>query len=219
MGWGPASQEGRGPAQGAGARSRGAWGVDLVVATLWGIFLYASIINRGRPPFPVGYGIVAVNTLLVLLFLTRRASARMSRHPGDWGLGMAGIVLPLLFRGGPAQGSVEVTISVAGQTLAVIALLWGLLSLGKSFGVVAAVRSLREGGAYRVVRHPIYAAELLFFASYLLANQTPRNAALWVSFLGVQILRARREERLLADDSAYGDYARRVPFRFIPGIL
>jgi len=74
-------------------------------------------------------------------------------------------------------------------------------------------------GPYRIVRHPMYSAALLYFAgaSLLLGS--------WWGLLAVPLsaagfgARAIGEERMLRQAlPGYDDYARRVRFRLIPGI-
>jgi len=54
-------------------------------------------------------------------------------------------------------GGVSSAISVVAFTLAV----YGLLYLSRSLSIIPEVRRLVTGGPYRVVRHPLYAAEIL----------------------------------------------------------
>ena len=61
-----------------------------------------------------------------------------------------------------------------------------LLSLQRSFGIVPANRGIREGGLYRIVRHPLYAAELLVFLGVVLVTPTPWNILIWTIECGVQ---------------------------------
>jgi len=77
---------------------------------------------------------------------------------------------------------------------------------------------LVRSGPYRVVRHPLYAGGLLFFAGYGLAASVAALAA--AGALGVVWgLKARVEERHLAAlHPEYGDYAARVRFRLVPGV-
>ncbi|MCX8004209.1 MAG: NnrU family protein [Burkholderiaceae bacterium] len=73
-------------------------------------------------------------------------------------------------------------------------------------------------GVYRHLRHPMYAAFLLFFLAALLLDARPGRIALWLALLAVLVLKARREEALLRERFAeYGDYMRRTK-RFLPGL-
>ena len=77
---------------------------------------------------------------------------------------------------------------------------------------------LVERGPYRLVRHPIYGAGLLFFLGYSLFASVPALvltgglAALWAR-------KAALEEEWMAErHPEYADYRRRTPHRFFPGL-
>jgi protein-S-isoprenylcysteine O-methyltransferase Ste14 len=94
-----------------------------------------------------------------------------------------------------------------------------LFSLKRSFGVVPANRGIQDGGLYRFVRHPLYAAELLALLGVLIANASILNALIWTAECALQCLRARAEEQLLGTDATYRAYRGRVRYRLIPGLI
>jgi protein-S-isoprenylcysteine O-methyltransferase Ste14 len=96
--------------------------------------------------------------------------------------------------------------------------LWGLVSLGRSFGIAPAIRGLETGGAYRLVRHPMYAGELLSYAAVTAGHFGLWNLALTGALLALFVLRIDWEERLLEDSTEYAEYARQVRWRMIPGV-
>lgn len=75
---------------------------------------------------------------------------------------------------------------------------------------------LVEGGPYAFVRHPIYAAGLLFFVGYTLAT----SPAAFVPLAALAILwrnKAQLEEEYLAREyHDYSEYRDNVPAAFIP---
>jgi len=79
-------------------------------------------------------------------------------------------------------------------------------------------RSSAEG-LYRIVRHPIYASELIFHIGYLLGNASSRNLLLVILVTAGQVYRLLAEERLLRGDGAYLDYVKAVRYRLVPGIF
>jgi protein-S-isoprenylcysteine O-methyltransferase Ste14 len=95
----------------------------------------------------------------------------------------------------------------------------GLLSLRRSFAVVPGNRGVRDGGLYRIVRHPIYISELMAVLGAVLVYPTIRNVLLWITLCGVQFARARAEEEFLSSDPVYRAYRARVRYRLIPGVL
>ncbi len=102
-------------------------------------------------------------------------------------------------------------------TLGASVTLGALLSLGRSFAIFPGVRRLQTGGLYRVVRHPMYAGELLLFAA---AASTLGARGLLACTLVVPALawRITIEERLLRDEPGWQAWAARVPARLVPGV-
>nr|WP_235996271.1 MULTISPECIES: isoprenylcysteine carboxylmethyltransferase family protein [Burkholderia] len=97
--------------------------------------------------------------------------------------------------------------------------LFAKLSLGRSFGLLPANRGVVSTGAYRFVRHPIYAGYLLSEIGFLLANFSTRNLVTISVWMVLQIGRIMLEERLLSDDADYRAYRARVRYRLIPGVF
>ncbi len=70
-------------------------------------------------------------------------------------------------------------------------------------------------GPYAIVRHPIYASELLFWAGFALAAPQLLTAAVLVTWWGLQMVRILHEERVI---DGYDEYRARVRWRVIPGV-
>lgn len=169
---------------------------------------------------PLAFALLAVNALFLILFLSRRKAEAVADSPLAWLLGFGCVLLPLLLR--PEDSTLTPSLA-AGigdwlQLLGAGLIVAALLSLRRSFGVVAAHRGIQSGGLYRWVRHPLYAAELLFLLGFTLAHASLWNAFIWVLAAGFQILRADFEERFLAHDAAYQTYQQQCPCRFVPGV-
>lgn len=107
------------------------------------------------------------------------------------------------------------TIGCAGIAL----LLAGIASLGSSltpFPQPAEGSTLREGGAYRLARHPIYGGLVLLGTGWSLA--TSPLALVPAALLGATFeLKSRFEERLLVTRyPGYEAYRARVRWRLVP---
>jgi protein-S-isoprenylcysteine O-methyltransferase Ste14 len=112
----------------------------------------------------------------------------------------------------PWVGGLSTTVSVIAFSLAV----YGLLYLRRSLSIIPEVRRLVTGGPYRLVRHPLYAAEILAAIAFVIVNPGALPVAILAPFIATQLLRSRFEERLLTEAyPEYVDYARHTR-RLIP---
>ena len=81
------------------------------------------------------------------------------------------------------------------------AVLWFIArwQLGNSFSVTAQARHLVTRGLYSKIRHPIYVFGTLAFLFVVLALQGWSGLIIWVVVLTIQVVRLKREERVLAE--------------------
>jgi protein-S-isoprenylcysteine O-methyltransferase Ste14 len=100
-------------------------------------------------------------------------------------------------------------IGLLGSVLA----LWGVVSLGRSFGIYVAVRKVVLVGPYQHVRHPIYSGYVLVWVGLILANLSVAIILLVLLHTVLMVWRARLEEERLAEASAeYRAYRERTGF-------
>jgi protein-S-isoprenylcysteine O-methyltransferase Ste14 len=166
------------------------------------------------------FSIVLVNGLILVLYLVRREPNALIEFPFAWLISIVTTVLPFLFR--PIQEAILPELIGVGyylQIIGVVAIIGSLLSLRGSMGIVPANRGVKKGGFYRIVRHPLYAAELLFFSGYALSNQSVANFVLLLLLFAGQYSRSRIEENFLINDPDYKLYMSCTRYRFIPGLL
>ena len=155
--------------------------------------------------------------LVVILLLIRRRTERISTSWMDWLLAFGGTTAVLAIdKGGPAvMGLAGPALMLTGLSVHIAA----KLSLGRSFGLVAAHRGLKTSGLYQYVRHPIYAGYLLAHIGFLLAAPALWNVAVYAVAWGLMIARIFAEERVLGEDPAYRAYRTTVQYRLIPGVF
>ncbi len=93
-----------------------------------------------------------------------------------------------------------------------------LFQLGKSFSIMATSRELKTQGAYGIVRHPLYGAEVLMVVGVVLSHGSVLAYGVGALWITLQVRRAQYEEGILrASFPEYDAYAARVPM-LVPGL-
>ncbi|NWG13795.1 MAG: isoprenylcysteine carboxylmethyltransferase family protein [Acidobacteria bacterium] len=202
-----------------GISLRGLWlaFTNVTLAILSGLFAYAHALNFLRYQRISNFLIVAKEFLDASFFVARRAPFRTSRHPCHWLVGVAGTFLPLLFR--PVDRPCDLVLGQLLQLLGLILQVAGILSLNRSFGIVAADRGIKTDGLYRAVRHPLYSSYILGHIGYILNNPSLENCVIFVLGTMLQVHRMFIEESFLKHDDAYGEYMKRTRWRLIPFVF
>lgn len=189
-------------------------GVLIVVSAL---FFYAHARHAITAGSATSIFFGTEQALLVGIFLFRRRPLATSTRPLDWCVAAIGGWGSLAMRPHDAGGAAE-AFGIALQCTGLAMVSYCFLTLGKSFGVVAANRGLKVHGPYRIVRHPIYLSHTVTLAGFVVANWAGVNVAIFATVCAFQLLRIRAEERVLSDTSDYGAYRENVRFRIFPGI-
>src|SRR5712691_2687463 len=208
--------------------------VNLAGAVSAAYFARASLVFYVDTHRLIGGLFLAEQAWFVIAFLTRRPPRRRSANVvstsaglgsgtgvaslGPWLLAAGGTFGGLLFRPSGAHPQWGVTAGLALQLLGLVIAVAALVTLGRSFGFVAADRGVVTRGPYSLVRHPVYAAYVIIQSGYLLQAISLRNAAVVAFATGCNVGRAVAEERLLSSSAAYQDYGRRVRWRLVPGV-
>jgi len=120
--------------------------------------------------------------------------------------------------------SLESFLAVLGLAIGVVGLIvlaFGAVSLGQSFTPLPRPHpraELREHGAFRIVRHPIYGGIVLVALGWSVADAP--LALVPTALLAFAFdLKARREEAWLVQRyPEYAAYLERTPHRFVPGL-
>jgi protein-S-isoprenylcysteine O-methyltransferase Ste14 len=188
----------------------------LFLLALIATFLNAMLQNAFTHPYLL---LLAISESLPVLLIIIRKPGDMLMKPYPFLLAFVGTAAPLLVR--PATGGFQILPDMAVGALMALGLAVNIaakLSLWRSFGLAPANRGVRDGGAYKFVRHPMYLGYFLTQVAFLLSNLSIGNLVKYLVTWGVQILRIREEEKFLLRDSAYQDLAKRVKFRLVPGI-
>jgi protein-S-isoprenylcysteine O-methyltransferase Ste14 len=161
--------------------------------------------------------------LLLILYFTitrlppRNSAAgvepRVTAVAGTFVMGLL-IVLP--------SGQIGAELRIASTILIIVGTILSLYcirQLGRSFSIMATARELVTEGPYKIIRHPLYGAEVVTILGVCVGHWSPAAAVLGLVWLALQIRRAQNEERVLRECfPEYGDYARRVPM-LLPGFM
>lgn len=188
----------------------------FALAMLWGIFAYAHLEQFQKTHELALLLFFFSETLTAALYVFRSDPKTVSLIPLDWLVAIGGTFAPLFFR--PTTWGILPWASVAilvGATIQILA----VVSLNRSFAIVAAKREIKTSWMYRIVRHPIYASYCLTFTGYVLTNTSPANITIYAIAIGFLCARIYREEAHLALDPLYKEYMRDVRYRLIPFIF
>lgn len=158
--------------------------------------------------------------LLVAFHLTRRRPVRQFESWGpkvDAFLGTALIYLILLCPRATANTAIDFSASlflIGGTYLCLLA----VTSLGRSLSIMPEARKLVTDGLYRVVRHPLYLAELIANVGVFLQYRSWLAAAILIAVTFFLLRRMAWEERILTE--AFPEYAtyRQRTRRLVPGV-
>lgn len=152
-------------------------------------------------------------SLSVVCVLVRKPATKVDLSFFSWLFTFAGIALPmLLLPGGAKESLIGYFVQISGIAISII----GLVSLNRSFGLVAAHRGIVSSGMYRFVRHPLYFSYEISIIGFIINNFNFYNIFLFCVHICCQLQRIKYEENLLSGDGAYRQYAAQTKWRLIP---
>lgn len=166
------------------------------------------------------------NPALIVFLLSELVAVAMIllQRRGEWAVEFFPVAIALIGTSAALLvNPVGVRVAPAPLTSAVI-LAGAMVSLsakvflGRSFGMVAANRGVKDTGIYRLMRHPMYAGYVMSHCGFLLAYFSLGNVLVYAVVWTALGLRIREEEKFLNRDPAYRDYAAKVRYRLFPGI-
>ncbi|MBI5534883.1 MAG: hypothetical protein HY898_19305 [Deltaproteobacteria bacterium] len=160
------------------------------------------------------------NLVMAGLILVRTRHRAVDRSLWRQAVALIAFFSGMAFIGQPTSGGETAARVSEGLTFASNLLgLATLLNLGRSFGILIALRKVRTGGLYSIVRHPMYGTDILLRVGFLVSHVTPLTVALFLVSSGCYVYRAMLEEKFLSQDPEYVEYMKRVRWRFIPFIF
>ena len=189
---------------------------SLLLGTFYILFAYVHLLNFSSTHEPAMLLFGLSETLLVFLYVFRSKPNTISFEFYDWLIAIVGTFTPLFFR--PAEWGVFPLAKYA-IIVGTIFQIASLLSLNRSFALVAANRTIKTQWMYSYVRHPIYACYCLIFLGYILTNTTIQNGVVYIVSMTFLFIRIIREEKHLALDPLYREYQLKVRYRLIPFVI
>jgi protein-S-isoprenylcysteine O-methyltransferase Ste14 len=166
-----------------------------------------------------GLLLVVSESLVVVLTLFRRRTSTSDHSVAAGAATALSYAAPALVRSTTlvpiAPDAVTASLSAVGVLVVIVA----KASLGRSFGIAPANRGIVAGGAYNVVRHPIYAGYIVTHLGFALAHPSAWNIAALIVADGALVARALFEERFLRQDERYREYCHHVGWHLVPGVF
>jgi protein-S-isoprenylcysteine O-methyltransferase Ste14 len=151
--------------------------------------------------------------LSVVCALSRKPSTKVDMSFFSCVFTFAGIALPMFLKpSGTSESIGGLIIQLTGIGISIL----GLISLNRSFGLVAAHRGVVSKGLYRFVRHPLYFSYEVSIIGFIINNFYFYNVLIALVHLCCQLQRIRYEEDLLSKEEAYQAYSEKTRWRLIP---
>jgi protein-S-isoprenylcysteine O-methyltransferase Ste14 len=163
---------------------------------------------------------IALTLLALVLLLVRRPAKAKAKGALPRIAAIAGTYLSLVvvwlpsYPAGPVLSSISLLLIVGGVGFSIFA----LAHLGRSFSLMAEARRLVTDGPYAAIRHPLYLGEAASMLGLTLQYLSPLAFAVMAIQFGLQLVRMKNEEQVLA--SLFGEYeAYRIrTARLVPGL-
>jgi protein-S-isoprenylcysteine O-methyltransferase Ste14 len=189
---------------------------SLLLGSMYILFIYAHFSGFLKTHEITLLLFALSESLLVFFYVFRSQPNTISVDFYDWLIAIVGTFAPLFFR--PTEWGV---LPMARYVIIVGAAfqMMSILSLNRSFALVAANRIIKTQWMYRFVRHPLYASYGIIFFGYILSNTSVENGIIYSVSMILLYLRIIREEKLLVLDPLYRQYQLKVPYRLIPFVI
>ena len=199
-------------------RNVGELASKAVIVTLFSLMASRLAADAVRTGHVTGMLLLASEALVVVLTVVRRPAGTVDRTWRARLLTAFSTFGPPLVRPAAFAAAPE-TFTIALTAVGLSIVVFGKISIGRSFGLTPANRGVVSTGLYHLVRHPIYLGYLLTHIGFVAANLSGWNLAVLAAADVALILRARCEEGTLALDPAYRAYMDRVRWRIVPGVF
>lgn len=218
-------------------------GARLAASSIWGLALFGVLLFLPAGTFNywqawVFIAVFTVATAVPSVYLARTDPAALQRRMQAGPLAEARTVQKILVVGAfsglfgmiafsafdhrHSWSAVPAWLSLIGEFVLATGLFLGQLVIVQNSYAAAAVRveagqTLTSSGLYALVRHPMYAADLIMMLGIPLALGSYWGLLFIIPGLVVLVLRILDEEKMLTQElSGYREYTQRVRYRLLP---
>jgi len=163
---------------------------------------------------------LAQNIVLTTVVLIRKPQKSMDKNIFNQIIATVAFFSGALFMGQPVTSAgillkASTVITIAANFFGILT----LLNLGRSFGILIAVRRIKTKGLYGIIRHPMYGTDILLRIGYITSHLTAFSIVAFILTTACYIYRAILEEKFLSQQPEYQEYMKKVKYRFIPYIF
>jgi protein-S-isoprenylcysteine O-methyltransferase Ste14 len=218
-------------------------GVRLAASSIWGLAFFGLLLFLPAGTFNywqawVFIAVFTVATAVPSVYLARTDPAALRRRMEAGPLaeargvqkllvvgafsGLFGMIAFSAFDHRHGWSAVPGWLSLIGDVLVATGLCLGQLVIVQNSYAAASVRveagqMLTSSGLYALVRHPMYAADLIMMAGIPLALGSYWGLLFILPGLAVLVLRILDEEKMLTQElDGYREYTQRVRYRLLP---
>lgn len=186
---------------------------------VWGIWQSYQYIVKGQLGY-VELSFTIQSLVMAIVFLIRKPHQTVDTNPWHQVVAALAFLSGAGFMGqaptgGPMIRAISRAIIFLASTFGIVT----LLNLGRSFGIFIALRQVKANGVYSIVRHPMYAMDILLRTGFLISHLSAVTIIVFLGSTTCYVLRALLEERFLSRQPEYQEYMQRVKYRFIPALF
>lgn len=194
------------------------WIARVIVGTLFGLLSMNLLTDFVHTHRLTDLWMLISESLVIVMTVLRRRTQIVDRSLLTAIITGISLMGPSLVRAAANRAIAPDSVTALVSSVGLLIVIAGKFTLGRSFGIVPANRGVVIAGPYAIVRHPIYAGYLLTHLAFACAHATMWNILVLAIADTALVIRSRHEERLLARDSSYQTYCRRVAWHLVPGL-
>ncbi len=158
--------------------------------------------------------------MVAIIFLIRKPHQMVHKNLLHQAVAVIAFCCGAAFMGQPGTGDplaehISQVVILCANVLGVAS----LLNLGRSFGILIAFRKVKSRGLYGIIRHPMYATDILLRMGFLINHFNLFTLIVFIASTVCYVYRAILEEQFLMHQPEYREYMHRVKYRFVPFVL